>query len=238
MDMELGVDERMPILKKNRMATGIPDLDLIMEGGYFNPGNILFVGPSGIEKAAFSYHFVATTATDENAYIICGNSSPDSIINKASSIGVNLNKENIRFIDCYTATLGKGDTKSTEKIMVMDGPTALNDISLALNEAIRASSGKKMRVVFDTLSTFILYNSKDSMRKFLSVIAGRLRNAGATTLYLVDEGVHDKPLLSLMEQGMDETYNLVDREGKFFLVLSEINVDVPIKVGPGGIGVR
>ena len=236
--MELRVDERMPILKKNRMSTGIPDLDIILEGGYYNPGNIILVGPSGMEKAAFSYHFAAAVASNENTYIICGNACPEDIIKKASTIGLNLNKDNIRFIDCYTATLGKGECKSTEKVMVVDGPTALNDISLALNEAIKASSGKRMRFVFDTLSTFVLYNPKDSIRKFLSVIEGRLRNAGATALYLVDEGVHDKPLLSLMEHGMDETYTIVDKGGKFLLMIPKVTVNVPIKVGHGGIRIR
>jgi len=236
--MELGVDEGMPILKKNRMSTGIPDLDLILEGGYHNPGNIVLIGPSGMEKVAFSYHFVAAAAQDENAYIICGNACPDDIINKASTIGLNLKKDNIRFIDCYSATLGKGECKSTEKVMVVDGPSALNDISLALNEAIRASAGKKMRVVFDTLSTFVLYNPKDSIRKFMSVVEGRLRNAKATTLYLVDEGVHDKPLLSLLEHGMDEKFDILDKGGKFFLTIPDTAVNVPIKVGPGGISIK
>ncbi len=231
----LGVDESMPILKANKLSTGITDLDIILEGGYFNPGNIVMEGPSGIEKSAFIYHFASAANLKENSYIICGNTSPIDIMKKAGSIGIDLKKENVRFIDCYSPTLGKSDIQNTDKVRMVSGPGALNDISLMLNEAIAESSGKRMRVVFDTLSTFVIYNPKDSIKKFLSVVQGRLKSAGATTMYLIDEGVHDKQLLSLLEQGMDEKYVISDSGAKTTLTLPEVDMPVPFRVGPTGI---
>jgi len=231
---DLGVNEKMPILKRSRLSTGIPDLDLIMEGGYPNPGNIIMVGPSGMEKTAFAYHFIASAPANENSYIVCGNSSPEDIIKKAANLGINLNGENVYFIDCYSATLGKA-VEAKGRVMAVQGPGALNDISLMLNEVIKSSAGKRMRVVFDTLSTFVLYNPKDSIRKFLSVIEGRLKSSGATVIYLVDEGVHDRQLISILEQGMDATYSIVDKGGKFSLSIPEVDIQIPIRVGPAGL---
>lgn len=230
----LAVNEQMPILKANRLSTGISDLDLILEGGYPNPGNVFLVGPSGMEKTAFGYHFAAAAGPNENAYIVCGNTTPTDIISKASTIGINLKKDNVRFIDCYSATLGKAEKDAT-RVRSISGPGALNDISLALNEAINESAGKKIRVVFDTLSTFVIYNPKDSVRKFLGIIAGRLRSANATTLYLIDEGVHDKQLLSLLEQGMDEKHVIADLGGRLMLTVPAVDMQLPMKVGPAGI---
>jgi KaiC/GvpD/RAD55 family RecA-like ATPase len=234
--MALGVNEEMPILKANRLSTGIADLDIILEGGYFNPGNIIIIGPSGMEKSALGYHFAASAGANENAYIVCGNSSPADMINKASTLGINLNRPNIKFIDCYSATLGKAG-EGNPKVKIVSGPGALNDISLMLNEAIGESSGKKLRVVFDTLSTFVLYNPQDSIRKFLSVVEGRLKSVGASAVYLVDDGVHDKQVLSLVAHGMDETYTIEDRGGKFVMVIPELDMPVPIKIGPAGVTV-
>jgi KaiC/GvpD/RAD55 family RecA-like ATPase len=233
--MALGVNEQMPILKGNRLSTGITDLDIILEGGYFNPGNIVISGPSGMEKVALAYHFASAAGPNENSYIICGNSSPMDIINKASTMGINLNKENIYFIDCYSSTLGTVAPKEMQRVRLVMGPGALNDISLMLNEAIKESTGKRMRIVFDTLSTFVLYNPQDSIRKFLSVIEGRLKTVGATAIYLVDEGVHDRQVVSLIEHGMDETYRIEDKGGKFVLMVPEVDMEIPIRVGPGGI---
>jgi KaiC/GvpD/RAD55 family RecA-like ATPase len=231
---DLGVDAKMPILKKNRLTSGVADLDLILEGGYRSPANLILIGPSGMEKAAFSYHFAAA-AKAETAFIICGNASPKDIISKAGTMGIDLSKTH--FIDCYSATLGKVPQPEEGNITIVDGPSALNDISLALNEAIKKSAGKRMRVVFDTLSTFVLYNSKDSMRKFLSVIAGRLKSANATTLYLIDEGVHDRQMLSLLEAGMDDKFELSDKGGKFVLKVPDVDMEIPVRVGPTGISI-
>ncbi len=234
----LGVNEELPILKKNRLSSGIPDLDIILEGGYPNPGNVLVVGPSGNEKAALAYHFAAAAGPKEIVYIITADASPESIKEKAGSLGLDLKGENIFFIDCYSQTLGeKKDAVPSEKVTIVSGPGALNDVSISLSEAMKASTGKKMRVIFFSLSTFVLYNPKESITKFLQVIEGRMKNADATTLYLVEEGVHDKQLLSLLEHGMDEKIIIQETGGKFELTIPNIDMNVPIKLGPNGIGV-
>jgi len=233
--MSLGVNEKMHILRNNKLSTGIADLDIILEGGYSNPSNFILLGPTGMEKIAFAYHFAGSKKANETSFIICGNSAPEDIKSKASTMGIDL--EGVHFIDCYSSTLGREVPAGSENITIVSGPSALNDISLAINEAISKSSGKRMRVVFDTLSTFVLYNSKDSIKKFLSVIEGRLRNADATTLYLVDEGVHDRQLLSLIEHGMDEIYTIVDKGGKFALVMPKIDMSLPIRIGPSGVNI-
>ena len=81
----LGVNEEMPILKKNRLSSGIPDLDIILEGGYLNPGNVMVLGPSGNEKAALAYHFAAAADPKEIVYIITADASPESIKEKAGA---------------------------------------------------------------------------------------------------------------------------------------------------------
>ncbi|HID72853.1 TPA: hypothetical protein EYP38_02825 [Candidatus Micrarchaeota archaeon] len=127
--------------------------------------------------------------------------------------------------------------KSTEKVRVIAGPSALNDLSLELNDAVKNSEGKGLRVVFDSLSTFVLYNPQDSIRKFLRVIEGRLKDADATAIYLVEEGVHDKQLLSLLEHGMDEVITIEEKAGKCTIKLPAIDANVPFKLGPSGISI-
>ncbi|MBI5228253.1 hypothetical protein HY988_06700 [Candidatus Micrarchaeota archaeon] len=221
-------------LKQKKLSSGITDLDLILEDGYPNPGNVIVIGPSGMEKNALAYHFIS--AGNENAYIVCSSSTPGDIINRASNFGINLNKPNIYFIDAYSSSLGKS-VDSTDKIKIVTGASALNDLSIALNEAMKANEGKKIRIIFDTLSTFVLYNPKESIKKFLSVVGGRLRSANATTIYLIDEGVHDRQLVSLLEQGMDGKYVISEAAGKLVLQIPEIDLPITIKLGPGGIAI-
>lgn len=231
---EIEVVEEMPVLRKNRMTTGIREFDIMLEGGYKHPGNILLIGPSGMEKMTFSYHFADAAADDENVYFICSSSTPEEIIKKAATCGIDLKKPNVKFIDCYSTATGAQKTDS-EQIKVVPGPRALNDLSLALNEAMGESRGKRMRVIFHTLSVFVLYNTQESIQKFIDVVGGRLKAAGATTLYLVEEGVHEKQLMGILERVMDEKYSITEKNGSLFLELPILNFSVPFKQGPAGI---
>jgi KaiC/GvpD/RAD55 family RecA-like ATPase len=235
----LGVDEKMPILKRNRLSTGIADLDLIMEGGYPNPGNVLLLGPTGGEKEAFAFQFCAAAdPKKENVLIVNADATPDAIAEKASGMGLDLGKDNVYFIDCYSETLGqKKELVPTDKCVYISGPGALNDISIALNDMLRKSAGKRLRVIFHSLSTLVLYNPKESMTKFLQIVEGRLKSSDATTLLLVEEGVHDKQLLSLLEHGMDELVTLRESGGKFELDVPSVGMPIPVRLGPSGITV-
>ena len=231
----LAVNRQMPILRKNKMPTGIADLDILMEGGYRNPANIILRGPTGPEKATVSYHFVATVSPEEHAFIVCSNTSPQDVISKAATYGLNLSS--IHFIDCYSATLRK-DLQDTSTTKIVPGASALNDLSIALNEEIKFATGKRLRVVFDTLSGFVLYNSQDSMRKFLGIICGRLKTANATTLFLLEEGVHDKQVVGVIEQLMDERFLITDKgteSGGTILTMPDIEIPIPFKLGPSGL---
>ncbi|MBI5051171.1 hypothetical protein HZC08_00260 [Candidatus Micrarchaeota archaeon] len=233
----LSVDEKFPILKKSKSSAGIPELDTLLEGGYSHPGLVMLLGPTGMEKMAFAFHFAKEGLNrGEKVFYINSDSTPEDVRNKAASFGCELEDEkNFRFIDCYSSTLGS--KAQTSRDIIVPGPSALNDLSLAINEAIKESAGKKMRVIFHSLSAFVLYNPKDSILKFIQVIGGRLKNADATVLLLVEDGMHEKQLLATLERSMDEKFVIHDRGGSFELELTSISASVPIKLTPAGIAI-
>ena len=235
----LGVDKDMPILRKNRLSTGIRELDIILEGGYQNPANIILMGPSGMEKNAVAFHFLAEGLKSKKDAVLAFSidSAPQAMKDKASSIGLELNDENLFFIDCYSSTLGMPIPEGSKQLIYVPGPSALEDMSVAIKEVINRTAGKKLRVVFYSLSSMMLYNPKESLVKFLQVVGGRLKNAEATTLLLVEEGVHDKQFLGMVEHGMDDKMTIHDKGGSFELELQSLGVSIPIKLGPNGISI-
>ncbi len=230
----LGVDENMPIIKKNRLSTGIKDLDIILEGGYLNPGNILLLGPSCTEKTTLAYHFTAIGLKSKNEHVLflTSDTTPTNIKEKASSLDLDLNGD-LSFIDCYSSTIGSPSKEPN--VTSVPGPQSLEDMSFAISDIINKTAGKKLRVVFSSLSTLLLYNPKDSMLKFLQVVSGRLRNAGATVLFLVEEGVHDKQIISTVEHIIDEKYSIIDKGGSFEFSVPAFGLTLPIKLGPNGL---
>lgn len=232
---ELGVDAELPIIKKNKLSTGILELDIILEGGYVNPGNIMILGPSSVEKSILTYHFIqkGLKLKNQSVIIITADSTPTNIKDKATSNNVSFSGENLYFIDCYSSTISAPSKEPN--VTTIPGPQSLEDISFAITEMINKNAGKKLRLVFHTLSTFLLFNPKDSVIKFLQVISGRLRNADATAIFIVEEGVHDKQLISIVEHIMDERYVLVDKGGSLGLDIPSLGLSIPIKLGPSGI---
>ena len=234
----LAVDESMPILRKTKLSTGIRELDIMLEGGYQNPGNILLIGPSGMEKNAFAFHFAKSSSENGNkVFYIATDTTPEDIVNKASSVGIELaSGKDFKFIDCYSSTLGTASPPFKETVQV-SGPSALNDLSLAMNEAIKESAGKKMAVVFHSLSSLVLYNQKDSILKFLQVVGGRLKNADATVILLIEEGMHEKQLFAMLVHSMDSTFTIHDKGGSFELKIPDVEAMIPMRLSPTGIGI-
>ncbi len=233
-------EESLPILKKDRVSTGIRPLDIIMEGGYSHPSSILLMGPSGNEKQCFAAHFVkAGLDAGDTIIYITTDRSPDEIEKSASEWDLAFKGTGQMFyVDCYSQTaVRKEGMQHKENVSMVDGPGALNEISLMIGERLRENEGKRFRVVFHSLSTFALYNEKGSLFKFLQAMEVRMREANATLLILVEEGMHDEKFLTTLKHGIDDEFTIKSGEHEKTLNGERLPIPIPIKLGPLGIEV-
>ncbi len=225
--------EEQYLFRENKISTGIKELDIMLEGGYSNPGSVVLLGPAGIEKAVFAFHFAHEGIKKGDAvYYLASDMLPKEVESKSAGLGMKL-KNGIKYIDCYSATVGVKD--ESRRDVFIDGPTALNDLSLVVNDAIRESGGKKIRFIFHSFSTFLLYNSQDSVLKFFQVIEGRLKAANATLFLLIEKRMHDEKLLNTFLHSIGEVFELKEKEGAYELSSSLLPADVPVKIGPTGV---
>ena len=224
--------EEQYLFKPNKISTGIEELDIMLEGGYSNPGSVVLLGPAGVEKAVFAFHFAYDGIKKGDAvYYLASDMLPKEIESKAASFGMNL--RSVKFVDCYSATVGVKDESRMD--VFIDGPTALNDLSLVVNDAIRDSSGKRIRFIFHSFSTFLLYNPQDSVLKFFQVVEGRLKAANATLFLTIEKGVHDEKLLNTFLHSINEVFELKEKDGAYVLSSSLLPMNVPFKIGPTGV---
>lgn len=215
---------RLSPIKRTTLSSGIDELDRALDGGYSNPSNVMLLGPGGIRKDMLAYRFAQCSlkSEDEFTIFITADVAPASIKEKAAAHGIDLSGENIAFIDCYSSTIGLFSGEMG--VIRIAGPQCLEDISFAINEIMSRTPGKKIRTVFHSLSTFLLFNPRSSVLKFLQVITGRLRNAGATSMFLVEDNAHDKQLISTVERLMDEKYAVLDRESALELEIPSLGL--------------
>lgn len=78
------------------------------------------------------------------------------------------------FIDAVTKTAG-GEIKKTDKCLFIGSPDNLSDISIAMDQAVRALPSKGRFVFFDSLSTLLMYNDVTTVARFIHFLAGKMR---------------------------------------------------------------
>jgi len=238
----VSIKSRIPLLRKNRCSSGINDLDLLLEGGYLRGGLTMIIGPTGMEKNAFALHFTdAGIKSNEIIVYITSDVNYKELIKRAFSLNFDfkkaMNSNNLIFIDCSSSNTSLQNQDSINGVVSISGPSALNDLSLAIKEVIQKNPQKNIRVVFNSLSTLVLYNPKTSITKFIGLVGDRIKKINASALFLVEDGMHEKTLLASLEHLMDEVYYI--QGGDSFSISSpKLPMTIPLKLSPVGIEVN
>lgn len=149
-----------------RVSTGIPGLDELMEGGFVKGSVILITGGTGTGKTTFCAQFIwEGLQKGEPGVYITLEEDPDDIKNDIKRYGFDFDK--------YER---EGIFK-----MVYQNPFEVSDISSATVDAINAVKAK--RVVLDPISIVGMYMKDPAvLRKRLFEIVRLLKKTGTTTM--------------------------------------------------------
>ena len=110
----------------------------------------------------------------------------------------------LKFIDCYSAQ-AQENLSDTSTIKTVPGPLALNEISVALSEFENVFYKKNRRqlVIFQSLSTLLIYSLPEAIQRFVQVIVARTKKANGSILFTLEEGMHDSKVFVGFEHLMD-----------------------------------
>ncbi len=176
--------------------------------------SILVIGPPRSDKQVLARSFLTDGfAKNEPGVYILTNDFPEDVMIELKKIykGDILEKDLIRFIDCYTKYTGilKPDTSFEIRV---DGPTDLNRLSIAISQVL--NTFPHPRVVFDNVTTLLLHNPPSNVEQFLGIIIGKFKAAGALSLFLLEEGVHSSQQVTTIESLTDYTIRFFGESGK------------------------
>ena len=73
-----------------RLPSGVPRIDDMLDGGFFDKSLVLLSGPSGVGKSALTTHFVAGIRNDEKALYFTFEESHDQVRRNARGWGIDL----------------------------------------------------------------------------------------------------------------------------------------------------
>lgn len=209
------------------MKTSITRLDDLLGGGLPERANILLTGPPALAKDALLMQFLRAGKGGEPGVFISTDAAPSEVEKKAISFGMDFAGA-VKFVDCYSWTL-QARPAGRSDIMV-PGPSALNELSIAISRSLSEAGrpGVPTRVSFQSLSTLILYNNPEIVFRFIQVMGARLKSSGATTIFSLDEGMHDARVLTTLEHLTDGTIAFKIDGGRGFLSVPRMPLSRPI----------
>jgi len=141
------------------------------------------------------------------------NDSPEMLKEKGKNYGFNLDAAEtsglLKWVDGYSAK-SKLKVSDTQNIKRISGALALTDISIFLSNVTAAflKKSKSFKVLFDSISTLTLYNSNDTIFRFLEVITARIKANKGVGFFMLVNDMHDQKFVSTVRQMMDGTISL------------------------------
>lgn len=123
----------------------------------------------------------------------------------------------IRFVDTYSRSIGIAENHPC--IEYVDGLLNFNAVSLAINNAEREFIREYAQHAFvlDSVSTIIAYTNAATAFRYLQVLLGKTKAAGATGLLTLSQGMHPDSEVQMVKHLVDGLIELRNDQGKTLL---------------------
>jgi circadian clock protein KaiC len=228
-----------------RLTSGIPDLDQMLEGkGYYKASSILVSGTAGTGKSTVAAHFVdATCAAGHRCIYFAMEESPSQIIRNMRSIGIDLktwgDRKLLQFsarrpslfgLETHLATMYHDVTDFEPAAVVIDPMSAL----------LNAGASGDVHAMVLRLVDFLKIRGITALFTDLGVASGENATTEIQISSLMDtwlllynresSGEHNRQLYLLKSRGMDHSNQV--RE---FIMSSSGIMLRPAYVGPEGM---
>jgi KaiC/GvpD/RAD55 family RecA-like ATPase len=181
----------------------VDGLDEAFHGKLQPRQNALLVGPPLIGKTTLGLQFIVSGLREnETGIIISTSETADGIKRRALQFGWDLSPYEkageLKFIDCYSKIIGLPSPNSDSTYVAGQDECDLQRLSVILSALVSDywQSGSKIRVLMDNLSSLFLYSDLLTVSRFLHVMLGRLKSVGATSILIMESGVHDEKTMT------------------------------------------
>ena len=217
--------ERKPFGEK--APTGIGKLDEIIGGGFPTNSNIILLGPPMIGKNILALQYLYRNLQNGRGAIqISTNKTVEEVKERMKSFGWDTEKHEkesfLKFIDCYSKMIGK-PTTPRNSVTFIPSVLDLTKITVTISQLCSEFWKRELKIclVFDSISSLLTYSNLPAIMRFLHVFTGRLRMVGATSLFIVEEGMHDQRTIASLEQLTEGLIHMAsDEKGRYIKIES------------------
>ena len=75
----------------------------------------------------------------------------------------------------------------------------LANVSFSIKDVLKKNSDRRVRIVIESFSPFLMLNPPDTVYKFLSQLIAEVRESNATLFGTLEEGMHSTQVLAAMQ---------------------------------------
>ncbi|HII97693.1 MAG TPA: hypothetical protein HA272_00135 [Methanoregula sp.] len=157
-----------------------------------NPGDIRQRNIDLIKEiSANGYHTIIVTIN-----------FPYSILSKLyAENGVDLST--VSFIDAVTRNSIGSVENIPGVVRYVNNPANLTDLGIAVTEVLKEHSGKNVCILYDSVSTMLIYLSSPNISKFIHFVTNKLRLMDISGIFLAVEKGLDPMLMSQLTTFVD-----------------------------------
>ncbi|HUR67773.1 MAG TPA: RAD55 family ATPase [Candidatus Thermoplasmatota archaeon] len=178
-----------------KVETGVKRLDELLDGGLPPQSTTLVYGPPFLGKDVLTkLYFLHGLRNGVPGIMLLTGDAASDVRQRLAELDpsyADYERRNLaHFVDVYSKSIGAEDDAANCEYV--DGPMNLNAVSLAVNNAQRKiiADHPQHRLVFDSVSTLITYTNAQTTFRFLQVLVGKAKRAGATSMLLMEQGMH------------------------------------------------
>ncbi|WP_157202229.1 DUF7504 family protein [Methanoplanus limicola] len=139
--------------------------------------------------------------------IVVTNNFPSKVLEKLY-VKNGINPDEVFFIDQVTSFGGGSSVKSDGNHIMIRSPQDLTGLSMAFSDVMKKFSGDKIFILFDSLSTMLIYLPSDKVVKFMHFITTKLRTLEESGAILAVKGGLDPMLYSQVGSLVDEIVDI------------------------------
>ena len=176
---------------------GIDRLDELMKGGIPQGENVLVYAPPFIGRDTIikNFAFSGLRAGEPVIFILTDRSFFEmrrEMVTIDKSFSEFEKKGKIKYIDVYSPSVELKEKNPYTTFI--DSPVNRERIAASILNAQRKfmKDTEKHRVIFDSLSTLVVYSDAKAVFRFLQVVSGTCKRLGATSLFSMTRGMHEE----------------------------------------------
>lgn len=217
-------------MRENEVPSGLgmasPKENFLAEllGTSVPPGsNILVVGPPGSGKSSFGLSFVAQgLRKGDRSMFVCIDNDPSAVRDELASghrVDPQLyeGQDQLRFVDAYSWSGGRAVSSErfaiTETLELSDLSLLISQAAIELGQTERQKFGG--RRVIDSLSSLFLNFEPPYVQRFIAFLVRSGHHAGASTSFLLEQGICDEPVLNNVKEIMNIVVEFKTENNRF-----------------------